>query len=108
MLQLFSSSHGARSRNSSKHASVTTQESGHETIQGQHDSLRFSQGQMTAASGTIAYMAPELLTSEALRGDVSSVKYSQSVDVYAMGCIMWESLNLDRVWGQYNFSSQVI
>ena len=44
--------------------------------------MRFSQGQMTAASGTIAYMAPELLSDEALRGDVSEVSYSQAVDVY--------------------------
>lgn len=57
----------------------------HETLQGNesdHESMRFSQGQMTAASGTIAYMAPELLSDEALRGDVSEVSYSQAVDVY--------------------------
>ena len=72
-------------------------------------------------------MAPELLTRKALKGN-EDIPYSQSVDTYvlfelefkkilqmspyeyryAFGCIMWEVLNFERIWGKYKFSTQVI
>ena len=108
MLSLFSSSNSYLKNSTSRppHETLNSLQGGNE--KSASDSMKFTQGAMTAASGTIAYMAPELLTNQALRGDVTEVSYSQSVDVYAMGCILWEALCLDRVWGQYNFSTQVI
>ena len=53
------------------------------------------------------YMAPELLTREALRSE-KKISYSRAVDTYAFGLILWEALCLARAWGQFNFSTQVI
>ena len=69
--------------------------------------MKFDDAAMTSARGTIAYMAPELLSKEALRSD-DKISYSQSVDTYAFGLILWEALCLSRAWGQFNFSTQVI
>jgi len=70
-------------------------------------SLRFSEALMTSARGTVAYMAPELLSREALRND-TGISYSQSVDSYAFGLILWEALCFRRAWGDFKFSTQVI
>lgn len=72
------------------------------------DSLRHSGGHMTSARGTVAYMAPELLTKSALNADTDEVQYTTAVDTYAYGMILWEALTLSRAWANMKFSTQVI
>lgn len=49
----------------------------------------------TKAGGTPAYMAPEMFTGS---------KFSEKVDVYALGCILCEALARQAPWaGQTNF-----
>eukprot|EP00939_MAST-03C_sp_MAST-3C-sp1_P000014 g14.t1 len=51
---------------------------------------------MTSVLGTPAYMAPELV--RAVKGASILSTYSQAVDMYAFGCIMWESIYLCPPW----------
>lgn len=74
----------------------------------EEDDIFAQGGEMTTATGTVAYMAPELLTKSALRGDVENIRYGQSVDTFAFGVIMWETLTLERAWADMRFSSQII
>jgi serine/threonine protein kinase len=52
---------------------------------------------MTSERGTVPWMAPELFISS--RTGVT-LEYSQSVDVYAFGCVCWEALCLNQPWGR--------
>ena len=51
-------------------------------------------------------MAPELCGRDAMRND--TVKYSQSVDVYAFGVICWEALELDRAWKDEKWPARIM
>ncbi len=40
---------------------------------------------MTSARGTLAYMAPEILTKDAFKGESGESNYTQAVDTFAFG-----------------------
>eukprot|EP00939_MAST-03C_sp_MAST-3C-sp1_P004985 g4985.t1 len=68
--------------------------------------LEHERAQMTAGKGTVAYMAPELLTKAALRS--KNAPYSQAVDTFAFGVIVWEVCELKRAWGDEKWTANII
>jgi len=61
---------------------------------------------MSIGTGTPLWMAPELCA----KCDADTLAYSQAVDIYAFGMVMWECLELRKPWASYSFrfSSQVM
>eukprot|EP00939_MAST-03C_sp_MAST-3C-sp1_P002980 g2980.t1 len=68
--------------------------------------LAHQSNMMTSGKGTVAYMAPELLTKEVMRS--KNAPYSQAVDTFAFGVIMWEVCELKRAWGDEKWSANII
>lgn len=69
--------------------------------------IAHQENHMTAGAGTPAYMAPELLTREMMRSETGA-SYSQAVDTFAFGVIMWEVAELRRAWGEEKWSHNII
>lgn len=65
----------------------------------------FDPTSMTSAIGTAAYMAPEICVKGFFKNE--KYDYSRSVDVYAFGVIMWETMELDRAWKNETFGSAI-
>jgi len=61
-------------------------------------------GTMTTGTGTVAYMAPEMFRD--LKKDTGN--YSQAVDIFAFGVILWEAVELDRAWKDVAWTSRII
>ena len=59
---------------------------------------------MTCNRGTPLWMAPELVKSIKMESrGVSSFTYSQSVDVYSFGIILWEAMELRAPWSEKKY-----
>jgi tRNA A-37 threonylcarbamoyl transferase component Bud32 len=54
---------------------------------------------LTSFSGTVAWMAPELLSAQAT--------YTESVDVYALAMVFFEALTLEIPWNGYHVGQMV-
>lgn len=60
---------------------------------------------MTCGAGTSLWMAPELVATIALdNSGTREAKYSQAVDIYAFGIIMYEVLVLRMPWSSSNYT----
>lgn len=60
---------------------------------------RWTVAQMTTEQGTPQWMAPELI--EAVYSDADKATYTQAVDVYSFGIILWESMSLRPPWKEF-------
>jgi serine/threonine protein kinase len=58
---------------------------------------KFMSSEMTGAQGTPLWMAPELCESN------ERIAYTQAVDVYAFGIILWEFLETSRPYSRQSF-----
>eukprot|EP00939_MAST-03C_sp_MAST-3C-sp1_P004320 g4320.t1 len=62
-------------------------------------SEKWTETAMTTELGTPQWMAPEVIATVYSEGDTA--RYTQAVDVYSFGIIMWETLSLRAPWKKY-------
>jgi serine/threonine protein kinase len=73
------------------------------TLRNISDTKHTTQSHAFTQTGTVQYMAPELL--EAMKS--SRVEYTFKADVYAFGMMMHEVLSHEKAWHQYQWTHQI-
>jgi serine/threonine protein kinase len=87
------------SNSSSKSLSNVSTNSKDVTLTDLTNSTKSVSAEMTCNRGTPLWMAPELVKSIKMESrGVKSTLYSQSVDVYSFGIILWETMELRAPW----------